>query len=294
MDDGAAETVGGDAAVTKTAVRGGEQGVEGFGDRMSGDTDDSSSRAEASAEGDGVGQSSEGDVPASEIPESPEAASRPDDGSGAVRDVARADDKGADSVEGADDADGEDPEAEGGEEEAEPVLPDGAYFVRSAADPSFVLDVADASVVSGADVRLWSANESNAQRFWVSSEDGVYRLQAMCSGKALAVEEGGLENGADVQQWLLEEASVEQTWEASENDDGTFTLVSCANDLALDVADGLAFEGADVRTWEQNGTVAQRFVFEPAEAFRDGVYTIPSTIDMGMVVDVPTFRAMRA
>lgn len=113
MDDGAAETVGGDAAVTKTAVRGGEQGVEGFGDRMSGDTDDSSSCAEASAEGDGVGQSSEGDVPASEIPESPEAASRLDDGSGAVRDVARADDKGADSVEGADDADGEDPEAEG-------------------------------------------------------------------------------------------------------------------------------------------------------------------------------------
>lgn len=252
-------------------------------------SDASDITVDVSAETSEIGETDEDGMPSSGTLEGSEVVPPAgEEGTNAAEDAeGESGERAAKDAEGADNLDDEDSEEGEGEEGVEPVLPDGAYFVRSAADPSFVLDVADASVVSGADVRLWSANESNAQRFWVSSEDGVYRLQAMCSGKALAVEEGGLENGADVQQWLLEEASVEQTWEASENDDGTFTLVSCANDLALDMADGLAFEGADVRTWEQNGTVAQRFVFEPAEAFRDGVYTIPSTIDMGMVVDVP-------
>lgn len=252
-------------------------------------SDASDITVDVSAETSEIGETDEDGMPSSGTLEGSEVVPPAgEEGTNAAEDAeSESGERAAKDAEGADNPDDEDSEEGEGEEGVEPVLPDGAYFVRSAADPSFVLDVADASVVSGADVRLWSANESNAQRFWVSSEDGVYRLQAMCSGKALAVEEGGLENDADVQQWLLEEASVEQTWEASENDDGTFTLVSCANDLALDMADGLAFEGADVRTWEQNGTVAQRFVFEPAEAFRDGVYTIPSTIDMGMVVDVP-------
>ncbi len=165
---------------------------------------------------------------------------------------------------------------------------EGAYFVRSAVDPAFVLDVSGASVASGGNVQLWTANESNAQRFWISFEDGVCRMEAMCSGKSLDVDAGGQESGTNVQQWLSEAGNRNQKWDAVQNEDGTFTFVSCANGLALDVTGGVAADGTNVQTWEANGSAAQRFVLEPTASFEDGVYALVSTVDMGKVVDIPS------
>ena len=46
----------------------------------------------------------------------------------------------------------------------EALLAAGVYEICAAGDTSYALDVADASLVSGADVRLWSSNHSQAQK----------------------------------------------------------------------------------------------------------------------------------
>lgn len=173
-------------------------------------------------------------------------------------------------------------------EAPEVVFEEGAYCVRSAIDPSFALDVADASVASGANVQVWSANGTNAQRFWLSFDGESYHLQAMCSGKALDVDSGKKENGTNVQQWLLEESNINQAWSIEKNDDGTVTFIAQSNQLALDVSGAEVRNGANVQTWEPNGTPAQCFILEPVAAYQDGVYTLASAIDSGWVVDVPS------
>ena len=81
-------------------------------------------------------------------------------------------------------------------------IEEGFYTIHSAIDPSFVLDVSGGSNNSGANVQLWSGNDTAAQTWYVSrNEDGSYSIESLCSGLFLDVQWAGLDSGANVWQY---------------------------------------------------------------------------------------------
>ncbi|WP_290996817.1 RICIN domain-containing protein [Gordonibacter sp.] len=169
----------------------------------------------------------------------------------------------------------------------EAVVKEGAYVVRSALDPQFVLDVALASVNDGANVQLYHANNTLAQRFWVTRhENGTYRIQSVLSGKALDVEGGGTASGTNVQQWTYTAGNLNQSWTLLANEDGSVTFKSRTNGLVLDVCAGEAHNGTNVQMWEANESPAQCFTLEPVDTVVPGVYTLAASSDTSSVVDI--------
>lgn len=169
----------------------------------------------------------------------------------------------------------------------EALLAAGVYEICAAGDTSYALDVADASLVSGADVRLWSSNYSQAQKWYIEPDsEGYYTIISMGSGLVLDVSNGGLTPGTNVWQCTPFGNSM-QKWRLVDNGNGSFSLISKGNVLALDIADGICAAGTDVRTWTPNGAIAQSFVFSPCEStYADGTYELALSSDKGTDLDV--------
>ena len=169
----------------------------------------------------------------------------------------------------------------------EALLGAGVYEICAAGDASYALDVADASLVSGADVRLWHGNHSQAQKWYIEPDsEGYYTITSMCSGLVLDVADGGLAAGTNVRQCTPFGNNM-QKWRLVDRGDGSFALISKGNALALDIADGACAAGAEVRTWTPNASGAQSFVFKPCEcAYADGTYELVLAGDKGVNLDV--------
>lgn len=169
----------------------------------------------------------------------------------------------------------------------EALLAAGVYEICAAGDTSYALDVANASLVSGADVRLWSRNHSQAQKWYIEPDsEGYYTITSMGSGLVLDVSNGGLTPGTNVWQCTPFGNSM-QKWRLVDSGNGSFSLFSKGNVLALDIADGICAAGTDVRTWTPNGAIAQSFVFSPCEStYADGTYELALSNDKGIDLDV--------
>ena len=91
----------------------------------------------------------------------------------------------------------------------------GYYFIASALDDSFVLDVSGKSADNGANIALYQKNDGLNQQFMLMTDgSGGYNILTRISGGKSAVEtaDGSRDSGANVQQW---EANGEpcQSWE---------------------------------------------------------------------------------
>lgn len=178
-------------------------------------------------------------------------------------------------------------------------LPDGVYVVGSALGSNLVLDVANASVDSGAKVIVWpmipAANEA-----WRVSHDnrGYVVFESLSSGKVLDVS-GGLPNaGASVIQWGKHSNDARnQRWIVARQDDGTYTITSAMveRELVLDVSGGFANPGAQVCVWmdKKDGAANQRWTIEEAPehlqyvgSLANGTYTVATSSNRSRVLDV--------
>ena len=145
----------------------------------------------------------------------------------------------------------------------EALLAAGVYEICAAGDTSYALDVADASLVSGADVRLWSSNHSQAQKWYIEPDsEGYYTITSMGSGLVLDVSNGGLTPGTNVWQ-CTPFGNDAQKWYPKYAGDQSFSFVCKGNGLALDIADGIAESGTNVQVYTRNNSIAQRFVLTP-------------------------------
>ncbi len=170
---------------------------------------------------------------------------------------------------------------------ASDYVEDGVYILKSSADPSKAVDVESASRSDGANVQLWEANGTMAQRFEIKrGADGFYRVRNVSSGAALDAQDGMPLGGANVQQWSYNERNANQRWAFYFNDDGSVSIVSASTGLNLDIPGGSAYSGANVQLWEGNGSLAQSFVLERSEMIADGLYSITSVLGASRAVDV--------
>ena len=163
----------------------------------------------------------------------------------------------------------------------EDVLPDGWFTLSPASSPDSVADIASASSADGADARLYGPNGTLAQLFEFRYVDGYYLVVNASSGKALDVADGDVVPGANVQQWTAGTANANQLFSASDNGDGTWTLVNKGTGLALSAS------GSDLVGAAPDGSASQRFrVQEYTYTISGGVYTINSSFNSGLVLEV--------
>ena len=172
------------------------------------------------------------------------------------------------------------------------VLEEGTYVIRSAINNNYVLDVANASKTSGANVQLYQNQLLESQRFEVEYlADGYYIITAVHSGMVLDVANAGQTAGTNVWQCYRNEMDA-QKWIIQDAGDGYYYVISKCNGLYLDAANGVAANGTNIAVCYGNNSNAQKFKFQkyeelmPKRTLEDGTYVIKSAINNDYVIDV--------
>lgn len=146
-----------------------------------------------------------------------------------------------------------------GAEPGTQTVPDGIYAIGTSLSATGVLDIPAASTADGANVQIYEANGTSAQKYSLRYDgNGYYTVTNVSSNKALDVAGGDLRNSSNVQQYTSNGTDA-QKWRIDDNGDGTYTLLSKKSGKALDVAHGSTENGANIQVYESNGTHAQRF-----------------------------------
>lgn len=163
-------------------------------------------------------------------------------------------------------------------------LPNGDYQFLSALDNNLVLDIAGAANTDGANVRLWSNNNSNAQKFRLSynTSSSLYTITNIATGKVLDAAGGGTTNGTNVQQWSNNDTCA-QKWAIRTTNNG-YKILSACSGLALEVPGGVASTGRNVQIYSDNGTKAQEWVISSliSPIIKDGTYTITNASGLSL------------
>lgn len=163
------------------------------------------------------------------------------------------------------------------------LIDDGYYVVVNQSSGNRVLDVAGGSSSVGARVQLYTANGTNAQKWYVRSlGNGAYSLIAFVSGKALDVPSANASNGASVQQWDWN-GSGAQKWLLRLADGGGIAIYSMLADGSFALMDSdnvlvLGNGGSD--SWRFDTTIVSEQPYADANGAQrrlvDIAYSTPS------------------
>ena len=149
-------------------------------------------------------------------------------------------------------------------------IADGVYTIASSLNQNIVLDVAEVSKNSGANIQVWTAANSENQLWYIKSlGSGLYSVRALHSGRYINVAGSGTANGTNLHQWNNGTPNGDEKWRITNNGDGTYTFIAAVNGLALDLADGKAANGQNVQCWTSNGTGAQKWSLIPSSVKED-------------------------
>ena len=150
------------------------------------------------------------------------------------------------------------------------TLKDGVYTIASSLNRNLVLDVAEMSKNSGANIQVWTAANSENQLWYIKSlGSGLYSVRALHSGRYINVAGSGKANGTNLQQWNNDTPNGDEKWRIQDNGDGTYTFIAAVNGLALDLANGKAANGQNVQCWQTNGSGAQKWLLIPSSVQED-------------------------
>lgn len=140
---------------------------------------------------------------------------------------------------------------------------DGSYKLRTKiSGGKSAVEIADASVQSGANVQQWEINGANCQD-WIFEEISnpgckmntsvVYEFKNVNSGMIMDIEAGKMENGVNVQQWTSGHFKSQQ-WTLQEFAGGGnyYYIRSCSNPNYVLRADGSS-NGANISISEYSG-----------------------------------------
>lgn len=168
-------------------------------------------------------------------------------------------------------------------------LPDGDYQLRSAQDFGFAADVKDKSTKSGATVQLWSATDSDNQKWALKYVgNGYYTLTAKHSGMALNVYGGYYKDGPDVQQYPYTDGDAASMWMLKDAGNGSFYIVN-KNGSFLDADRAVMANGTNIGGWCGNSGDNQKWkivAVNGTQTIEDGCYNIRCASDPTFGIDV--------
>ncbi len=171
-----------------------------------------------------------------------------------------------------------------------PTIPDGTYIIRSAANSSKALDVSGGTDRDGANIQLWSTNNTISQSWSITynATTDDYTIRNVISGRALDVSNGFINASTNIQLYS-HNSTCSQRWKLISTASGSYAIVSaCNNNYAIDIADGRIQDGANIQLWTKNDTIAQEWKLEEESTptIPDGTYIIRSAANSSKALDV--------
>lgn len=162
--------------------------------------------------------------------------------------------------------------------------------------PDLALDIVGGSTSAGANVRLWSSNNTDAQayrlvlsapltdavRHGVTISGKIATVNsALDRKKVLDIKNASTANSANVQIYTSN-GTLAQKWELVSVGNGLYTLRVANSGRMLDVKGGSSKSGANVQQYASNGTLAQHWYLISAS---NGGYVLRSA-KSGLALDV--------
>lgn len=151
---------------------------------------------------------------------------------------------------------------------ADVIEPGKLYYITAAGDQSYVVG----QNTSNFDAQLQKKTGANTQKVRVYRQnDGSYSFQSAANGKWLDLDAGGLTDGTLIHFWENPSTPTthdNQKWYLSVNKDGTFKIkprvaVLRESNLVMDLNGGSIGEGGKIQGWEDNSTIAQKWLLVP-------------------------------
>ena len=168
---------------------------------------------------------------------------------------------------------------------------DGTFTIKNAVNPSYAVDVANASTENGASIQVYLANGSNAQKYNFLTEpnvtgtktidDGLYEVANVNSGKVLDIASGSTAAGANCQQYESN-GTAAQKFTIKYDGNGFYTLVNLKSGKALEVESTAPATSVNVQQGDVSSTDAQKWAIADNG---DGTYKLTSKAT-GLVLDV--------
>lgn len=176
------------------------------------------------------------------------------------------------------------------------AIDNGLYELRSMLLTSMCADVANGSAVRGANVQLYAANDTNAQKFTLYEETSAHwSLQNAQSALFVDVDNGAARSGANVQQWSDNDSraqrwKVTETGETATIDGYTCSVVTIGSYVdgtgsayVIDVSNAMTTNWTNLQIYAANGTPAQKFALLPTSRLDGG---IPAPSGLGWAASV--------
>lgn len=176
--------------------------------------------------------------------------------------------------------------------EPSPIPTEGLYVISPKCAYHMVFDISGGSSARGANVQIYSDNNSPAQTFQLTAVGGgYYTLTNVGSGKLLDVSGAGQAPGTNVHQWDANNTNA-QKWKITATEDGDYSyyLQSACNGLYLDISGAGNRAGTNVQVYTGNRTNAQKFYFKRVvSGLSPGDYVVSSVLgnsSRNLVLDI--------
>lgn len=172
----------------------------------------------------------------------------------------------------------------------EKTVQDGTYVIMSGVEGFKALDISGGSTADGANVQLYDANGTRAQKFNVAwdEEKKSYSIVNVNSGKSLHAAGNGSTPGTNLEQ-SASDGSDGQRWYIVKNGSG-YKIISVLNGLAVDICYGSTDNGTNAWLYTPNQSAAQMFQFltssDAYTNFSDGVYTFATAVNSSVNLDI--------
>lgn len=181
------------------------------------------------------------------------------------------------------------------------ALADGVYTIATSKNSNYVLDVSGGSLSRGANIQLYSYNDTPAQTFRVFHDaKGYVIFTSVKSGKVLDISGGTVKNSANIQQWDSNGTEA-QKWIVKKMGNKYTIASGKKNGYVLDLSSGKVNNGQNIQLYEDNNSAAQQWYIEPyvskeqrinnlanqnRNVIADGTYIIRSNKNSNYVLDV--------
>ena len=162
-------------------------------------------------------------------------------------------------------------------------ISDGVYNIESKLNTNMCLDVAGAKTGNGTNLWLFHNHRSKTQQFRVTKQsDGkTYRLQAVCNDLYI---DNGASLDIDFNTHMWESISTgAQMWYIIDTGNGWYSIINHDSGLALDVENGNASSGTNIRQHTYNGSDAQKWRFVHAHTLTEVASKAATTTSKGNI-----------